>query len=79
MPLKSIEKICGWRLCDGARKGRFRALSWLISTIPVYLTGFLKYGIRPETAKNLQKCARITHGTWAFTTSALSMIAPYLT
>jgi hypothetical protein len=79
MSLKSIEKICGWRLCDGACEGRRWALSWLISTIPVYLTGFLKYGIRPETAKNSQKCARITHGAWAFTTSALIMIAPYLT
>jgi hypothetical protein len=79
MSLKNIEKSRGGCLCDGAREGRRRAQSWLISTIPVYLTGFLKYGIRPETAKISQKCARITHGTWAFTTSALIMIAPYLT
>jgi hypothetical protein len=38
----------------------------------------LKRGIRPETAKDSLKSARKTHETWAFTTSALIMSAPYV-
>jgi hypothetical protein len=46
---------------------------WLICELLSYLTGFLKHGNRPETAKILQKVARSENRRRAFTIRALTM------
>ncbi len=46
--LRPLRQLAGAAGCAGL---------WLISNLPVYLTGFLKCRNRPETGKNSRKCA----------------------
>jgi hypothetical protein len=52
----------------------FRAFSWLICKLRLYLTGFQESRIRPESRKITQKVAGKKHGDSAFTLFIFTII-----
>ncbi len=56
---------------SGAMKGI--PILWLIRELQIYLNGFCKRGIRPETRKDSQKVAGEKYEDPAFTTSTLTI------
>ena len=64
----------GKRRAVEAAPRRKCTVSWLTGELRIYLKGFLKRGIRPETRKNSQKCARGKHEVLALTALGLTMM-----
>jgi hypothetical protein len=76
--------MCGYvidialEVCTLIAMGAFAVFAlWLISNIPVYLTGFLSSINRPEMRKNSQECGSKNYGRGAFTLFELTMMAAY--